>query len=53
MDQNSENDVYTNQKVLNSFLIRTKCDNILSRTCRKFNLNYPHLTSMTNGIICN
>ncbi|KAF5282108.1 hypothetical protein FQR65_LT14426 [Abscondita terminalis] len=49
MDDNNENNVYTNQEILDLSFIHGKCDKVLSRTCRMFNQNYPHLPPMTKG----
>lgn len=49
MNNNNRNNVYTNQEILNLFFIHGKCDKVISRTCRMFNENYPHLPPMTTS----
>lgn len=49
MNNNNENNIYSNEEILNLFFMHGKCDKILSRTCTMFNENYPHLPPMTKG----
>lgn len=44
MDENN----YTNEIIMNLFIIYGQCDKNISRTCRKFNATHPNLQPTHN-----
>lgn len=41
-----DNNNYTNEVIFDLFVLHGRCDGITDRTCRVFNLKYPHLMPM-------
>ena len=42
----TENINYSNEVLMKIFILHGQCDQIIARTCRKFNKMYPELTPM-------
>ena len=45
----TENINYSNEVLMKLFILHGQCDQIIAKTCRKFNKMYPELTPMNKS----